>query len=85
MVGLNTSKITQDCIFQALQLPDLIYSRNWYEWPEEIKMYIKLFMQNSQYPLFIMVGSITAMTIAAFQSIIKTCYSYFTMFRDIKK
>lgn len=65
------------------KLAKMIYFTDWYNWPEEHKKMIKLFILQTQKPVYIMIGPQFQMTLATFLSFWNRSYSAFTTLRGI--
>lgn len=70
-------------LFKFAKLAKIIYFTDWYNWPEEHKQMIKLFILQTQKPVYIMIGPQFQMTLATFLSFWNRSYSAFTTLRGV--
>uniref|UniRef100_A0A1A9V0A3 Odorant receptor n=1 Tax=Glossina austeni TaxID=7395 RepID=A0A1A9V0A3_GLOAU len=72
-----------EVIMESVQVSETAYALPWYNCSKRFRKTLLLFIAQSQQPLQIMVGNVYPMTLATFQSLLNTSYTYFTMLRGL--
>ncbi|ALC41233.1 Or43a [Drosophila busckii] len=76
-------KYANDVLIESTLLAQAVYNIPWYECNKRFCQSLLLFLMQTQNPLAIKVGNIYPMTLAMFQSLLNTYYSYFAMLRRV--
>nr|AID61210.1 odorant receptor [Calliphora stygia] len=72
-----------EMLIESIKVSEAAYSIPWYCCSKRFRKTLLLFIIRTQQPLQIMVGNIYPMTLATFQSLLNTSYTYFTMLRGL--
>ncbi|KAM7343357.1 odorant receptor 43a [Cochliomyia hominivorax] len=72
-----------EMLIESINVSEAAYSVPWYYCSKRFRKTLLLFIIRTQRPLQIMVGNIYPMTLATFQSLLNTSYTYFTMLRGL--
>ncbi|XP_023304747.2 odorant receptor 43a [Lucilia cuprina] len=72
-----------EMLIESINVSEAAYSIPWYYCSKRFHKTLLLFIIRTQKPLQIMVGNIYPMTLATFQSLLNTSYTYFTMLRGL--
>ncbi|XP_061400255.1 odorant receptor Or2-like [Musca vetustissima] len=69
--------------WESTKIADAAYNINWTRSNTKIRKCIAILMLRSQTPIKIKAGGIFPMTLEAFQALLNTTYTYFTMFKGM--
>ncbi|EDW01592.1 odorant receptor 43a [Drosophila grimshawi] len=72
-----------DVVFENECVSQAVYNVPWYECGVRFRKTLLIFLMQTQRPLLIKAGNVYPMTLATFQSLLNTSYSYFTMLRGM--
>ncbi|XP_013104815.2 odorant receptor 43a [Stomoxys calcitrans] len=72
-----------EMLMESVKVSEAAYAIPWYYGNHEFRKTLLLFIIRTQKPLQIMVGNVYPMTLATFQSLLNTSYTYFTMLRGL--
>lgn len=71
-------------MLQGIEIHNVIYFTNWYEWNQDTKMLLKSMLFQAQKPVFVNIGKIAPMTLETFKKIGNATYSYYNLFQKMR-